>query len=106
MAIGVEMRININRLKNKIAKQNGYILDLPDKWGYAMLLTHRTKKQLGLYEQVILDLVELFEKNKDENIKKLCSEICSLHDYENLDLIINPDLGKKIYELIGILQGE
>ena len=98
--------ININRLKNKIAEKSGYHLDLPDKWGYAMMQTHRTKRQINLYEQVILHLVELFEKNKNENIKKICSEICSLHDYENLDSVITPPLGNKIYELIHILKGD
>ena len=51
--------INIIEIKEKIAKQAGYPSGIVNEsaWDYAMLMTHRTKAQLELYERVILELL-------------------------------------------------
>lgn len=40
-------------IKNKIAKDYGYTLEMPTAWDYAMLATHRTKTQINMYELLV-----------------------------------------------------
>ncbi len=48
------MKDKIDKIKEKIAKEAGYRDDiLGTAWNYAMMLTHRTKRQISLYEKVI-----------------------------------------------------
>ena len=50
----------ILQIKEKIALKNGYRDDiLGTAWEYAMQLTHRTKKQIQLYEELACALAEL-----------------------------------------------
>ena len=53
--------------KEKVAKQYGY----PDNimgtsWEYAMMCTHRTKRQLFLYDEVIRFLSDVIILNEEE----------------------------------------
>ena len=49
---------NLKEIKEDVAKSKGYRDDiLKTSWEYAILLTHRTKKQTKLYEDVINKLV-------------------------------------------------
>lgn len=47
----------VNLIKDNVAKRHGY----PDNimgtsWEYAMMLTHRTKRQIRLYEEALVEL--------------------------------------------------
>lgn len=59
----------INEIKNEVAKDFGATLEIPTLWNYAMMLTHRTKKQLELYEEVIRRIVVKLP-NSDREFKK------------------------------------
>ena len=51
--------MNIDIIKEMIAERHGYSKDvLGNRWDFAMHLTHRTKKQIQLYEEVIKELSE------------------------------------------------
>lgn len=47
----------VNLIKDNVAKRHGY----PDNimgtsWEYAMMITHRTKRQIRLYEEALVEL--------------------------------------------------
>lgn len=47
----------VNLIKDNVAKRHGY----PDNimgtsWEYAMMITHRTKRQIRLYEEALAEL--------------------------------------------------
>jgi hypothetical protein len=47
----------VNLAKDTVAKRHGYSRNiLGTSWEYAMMLTHRKKAQLALYEEVINEL--------------------------------------------------
>lgn len=51
--------MDIEKLKNEIALKYGYQDGiLGNAWDFAMQLTHRTKRQIALYEEVITTLSE------------------------------------------------
>jgi len=50
-------------IKNEVAKKHGFpngILGSP--WKYAMAITHRTKQQLQMYEEVIEKIINHYRK--------------------------------------------
>ena len=49
----------IEKIKERVAIKNGFNMKMPTCWNYAMLITHRTKQQLKLYDEVIEDLMEV-----------------------------------------------
>ena len=56
--------MDIEKLKNDIALKHGYQDGiLGSAWNFAMQLTHRTKRQIALYEEVI----EALANSSDEN---------------------------------------
>jgi uncharacterized protein with PIN domain len=52
----------IKEVKEKVAEWHGYELSMPTKWNYAMVLHHRTKQQILLYEEVISLLADIIIK--------------------------------------------
>jgi len=72
----------INIVKNNVAKRHGYSDNvLGTRWEYAMMLTHRTKCQIKLYEEVLIELINQKTCNcsVDEttgNSKIKCCNIC------------------------------
>ena len=58
-AEGVGMSSIIEKIKERVAIKNGFNMKMPTCWNYAMLITHRTKQQLKLYDEVIEDLMEV-----------------------------------------------
>lgn len=57
----------VNEIKEDIAIKYGYTTDMPTKWNFAMLLTHRRKQQIDMYDA----LVETLELINIEAIKKI-----------------------------------
>ena len=49
----------IEKIKERVAIKNGFDMKMSTCWNYAMLITHRTKQQLKLYDEVIEDLMEV-----------------------------------------------
>ena len=50
----------INKVKEQVALNHGYPDNiLGTSWEYAMYLTHRTKRQLELYDEVIMRIVSI-----------------------------------------------
>jgi len=54
----------IERIKNQVAEEYGYEDNvLGTRWEFAMQLTHRTKRQIQLYEAVIALLGDCFTQS-------------------------------------------
>lgn len=51
-------------IKEKVAEWNGFKLQMPTKWDYAMKITHRTNKQLLMYDEVIDLLLDIMFLNE------------------------------------------
>ena len=56
----------IFEIKEQVALDYGITFKMPTYWDYAMLLTSRTKAQLGLYEEVIRRVYLLSGETKRE----------------------------------------
>ena len=51
------MKTLIDEIKEMVAERHNYADNvLGNRWDFAMMITHRKKKQLQLYEEVILEL--------------------------------------------------
>jgi len=62
----IEINI-INMFKDRIAKRHGYQENiLGSSWEYAMMLTHRKKKQKELYEEVLIEITKLLIEINNE----------------------------------------
>ena len=56
------------KAKKQVATNHGFTPIIGNEWESAMMLTHRTKRQLALYEEV-LDLVcEALKKFNDNSV--------------------------------------
>lgn len=68
-----ELQNLITKIKEEIAIANDYTLETPTKWDYAMKITHRTKRQLELYDMVfdglIFHLVPLISSSYQRGLK-------------------------------------
>jgi hypothetical protein len=50
----------VNYAKETVAKRHGYFDNvIGTRWEYAMMLTHRRKAQLDLYEEVLIELLNI-----------------------------------------------
>lgn len=55
------------KIKERVAKAYGFERGLlGTRWNYAMLIVHRTKKQIEMYEEVIKILDKLLEERWKE----------------------------------------
>ncbi|NOU19405.1 MAG: hypothetical protein HOO91_17755 [Bacteroidales bacterium] len=55
----------ITRIKIEVARKKGYAGYVQGtEWEFAMILTHRTKRQIALYEEVLRELEKELLNNK------------------------------------------
>lgn len=86
--------MDIEKLKNEIALKHGYQDGiLGNAWDFAMQLTHRTKRQIALYEEVIAalagrsheDTTELHKQNVSVAKRTVC-DICGKPAHDSYSL--------------------
>ena len=57
----------IDRAKEIIAKNYGFELEINTKWDYAMKITHRSNKQIEMYEETLKFMANCLLDLKNEN---------------------------------------
>jgi len=84
----------IEKTKQEIALKHGYRDDiLGTAWNYAMYLTHRTKRQIQLYEELSSALAKLSSVPQANDIIPLVSKryivrewmIAEVHEFDDYD---------------------
>jgi len=62
----------VNLIKDNIAKKHGYPDDIMGtRWEYAMIITHRRKMQIQLYEEALVELAFYILQYLSKNANKL-----------------------------------
>jgi hypothetical protein len=66
----------IDQIKEEVAIRNGFQQGIfKTSWEYAMISTHRTKNQIALYEQVLLEVAQS-SKKKELVIPAVIKSVC------------------------------